>query len=99
MRRWVQRGTAPIREIPINSNPFTPEFHKLGYGRIEIFTKPGSDKFHGSVGYSVGTEVWNASNPYASAKGHFFSRKRKTHFWDRFRSVVPSRWISSGNRR
>src|SRR5215467_9155262 len=36
---------ASIREIRINQNPFSSEFDKLGYGRIEIFTKPGTDKF------------------------------------------------------
>src|SRR5579863_9645513 len=36
-----------IREIRINSNPFSSEYDKLGYGRIEIFTKPGTDKLHG----------------------------------------------------
>ena len=36
-----------IREIRINQNPFSAEYDKLGYGRIEIFTKPGTDKFHG----------------------------------------------------
>ena len=36
-----------IREIRINQNPFSPEYDKLGFGRIEIFTKPGSDKFRG----------------------------------------------------
>ena len=37
-----------IREIRINQNPFSAQFDKLGYGRIEVFTKPGTDKFHGS---------------------------------------------------
>ena len=36
-----------IREIRINQNPFSAEYDKLGYGRIEIFTKPGTDQFHG----------------------------------------------------
>src|ERR1039458_4933935 len=36
-----------IREIRINQNPFSSQYDKLGYGRIEIFTKPGTDKFHG----------------------------------------------------
>lgn len=57
-----------IREIRINSNPFTPEYDKLGYGRIEIFTKPGSDKFHGSIGYNLGTDKWNSRNPYSATK-------------------------------
>ena len=38
-----------IREIRINQNPFSSEYDKLGYGRIEIFTKPGTDKFHGQL--------------------------------------------------
>ena len=29
-----------IREIRINQNPFSAEYDKLGYGRIEVFTKP-----------------------------------------------------------
>src|SRR5215475_12771160 len=36
-----------IREIRINQNPFSSEFDRLGYGRIEILTKPGTDKWHG----------------------------------------------------
>src|SRR5581483_6918773 len=36
-----------IREIRINQNPFSAEYDKLGYGRIEIFTKPGTDQWHG----------------------------------------------------
>jgi len=38
-----------IREIRINQNPFSAEYDKLGYGRVEVFTKPGTDKFHGSA--------------------------------------------------
>ncbi len=33
-----------IREIRINQNPYSAEYSELGYGRIEIFTKPGTDK-------------------------------------------------------
>jgi hypothetical protein len=36
-----------IREIRLNQNPFSAEYDRLGYGRIEIFTKPGTNKFHG----------------------------------------------------
>lgn len=53
-----------IREIRINSNPFSAEFDKLGYGRIQIFTKPGSDKFHGQAYYDISDNIWNARNPY-----------------------------------
>ena len=44
-------GTLPpksaIREIRINQNPFSAEFDHIGYGRIEILTKPGTDELHG----------------------------------------------------
>ena len=53
-----------IREIRINQNPFSGEFDKLGFGRIEIFTKPGSDKFHGTASYDASDGVWNARNPF-----------------------------------
>jgi hypothetical protein len=57
-----------IREIRINQNPFSPEYDKLGLGRIEIFTKPGSDKYHASIGYNFADAVWNSRNPYAAQK-------------------------------
>jgi hypothetical protein len=60
-----------IREIRINQNPFAPEYDKLGYGRIEIFTKPGTDKFRGSLGYNFATDKWNSRNPYSAQKAPF----------------------------
>lgn len=54
-----------IREIRINQNPFSSEYDKLGYGRIEIFTKPGTDKFHGQVFASGNDSTFNAPNPFA----------------------------------
>ena len=60
-----------IREIRINQNPFSPEYDKLGYGRIEIFTKPGADRFRGTVDYNLGTKWWNSRNPFASEKAPF----------------------------
>jgi hypothetical protein len=69
-----------IREIRINQNPFSPEYDKLGYGRIEIFTKPGSDHFHGIVGYNLGTSVWDGRNPYASQKAPFLLQEFEDSF-------------------
>src|SRR4029077_3454635 len=60
-----------IREIRINQNPFSPEYDKLGYGKIEIFTKPGSDRYHGTADYNLGTKVWNSRNPYSPQKAPF----------------------------
>jgi len=53
-----------IREIRINQNPFSSEYDKLGYGRIEIFTKPGTDKFHGQVSVMGNSSDFNSQNPF-----------------------------------
>jgi len=57
-----------IREIRINQNPFSPEFDHLGLGRIEILTKPGTDKYHGSLNYNFANDFWNSRNPYSDQK-------------------------------
>src|SRR5258708_11165624 len=65
-------GTLPpkasIREIRINQNPFSAEYDKLGYGRIEVFTKPGTDKFHGQFMVNGNDSAFNSSNPFAGAE-------------------------------
>jgi carboxypeptidase family protein len=55
---------ASIREIRINQNPFSSEYDKLGYGRIEILTKPGTDKFHGQFMVDGNASAFNARNPF-----------------------------------
>jgi hypothetical protein len=54
-----------IREIRINQNPFSAEFDKLGYGRIEILTKPGTDKLHGQFFVQGNDSSFNTGNPFA----------------------------------
>jgi len=58
-----------IREIRINSNPFSAEYDTQGRGRIEIFTKPGTEKFHGSVNATYSDHIWDARNPFITAPG------------------------------
>ena len=64
-----------IREIRINSNPFSAEFDRIGYGRIEILTKPGTDKLHGSIFFQADDGALDARNPYATLKPSFFTRQ------------------------
>lgn len=52
-----------IREIRVNQNPFSAEYDRLGYGRIEIFTKPGTDKLHGSFQAQGNDSAFNSENP------------------------------------
>jgi hypothetical protein len=52
-----------IREIRVNQNPFSAEFDRLGYGRIEILTKPGTDKLHGQIEARGNDSSFNSKNP------------------------------------
>jgi hypothetical protein len=52
-----------IREIRVNQNPFSAEFDRLGYGRIEILTKPGTDKLHGQIEARGNDSAFNSRNP------------------------------------
>jgi Carboxypeptidase regulatory-like domain len=56
-----------IREIRLNQNPFSAEYDKLGYGRIEILTKPGRDKFHGQMLVNGNDSAFNSRNPFEGA--------------------------------
>ena len=63
-----------LRKAPtwrINQNPFSPEYDKLGYGKIEIFTKPGYDKYRGTAQWNFANDFWNTRNPYAPEKAYF----------------------------
>jgi hypothetical protein len=62
-----------IREIRINQNPFSAQYDKLGYGRIEIFTKPGSDKLHGQFMFNDNNSIFNSRNPFVPTKPDYNS--------------------------
>lgn len=62
-----------IREIRINQNPFSSEYDKLGYGRIEIFTKPGTDKYHGQFFVLGNDSSFNSPNPFAGEEPPYYS--------------------------
>ena len=70
-----------IREIRINQNPFSAEYDQLGYGRIEIFTKPGTDKLHGQLFADGNDSSFNSPNPFAGPEQplllHSIQRKHR----------------------
>ena len=53
-----------IREIRINSNPFASEFDSPGFGRIQIFTKPGTDAYHASGFFIFGDHDLDTRDPF-----------------------------------
>jgi hypothetical protein len=64
-----------IREVRINRNPFSAEYDRLGFGRIEIFTKPGTDKFRGQASFNFNDARLNSRNPFADVRAPFQSRR------------------------
>jgi carboxypeptidase family protein len=54
-----------IREIRINQNPFSPENDQPS-SRIDILTRPGTDKFRGSVSVNFNDESLNSRNPFTT---------------------------------
>lgn len=64
-----------IREVRINQNPFTAEQDALGFGRVEIFTRPGSGDLRGQAFLNFSDESLNARNPFAPSKVPFQVRQ------------------------
>ncbi|NDD65437.1 MAG: hypothetical protein EBZ36_15910, partial [Acidobacteria bacterium] len=65
-------GRLPPREaifqIRVNQNPFTAEFSNPGFGRIEIITKPGNDRWRGNVQFNMRNSDLDARNAFALIK-------------------------------
>src|SRR6266852_4326767 len=55
-----------IREIRLNQNPFSAENDQPS-ARIEILTKPGTDKLRGSANLNFNDESLNSRNPFATS--------------------------------
>jgi hypothetical protein len=57
-----------IKEIRINTNPFTTEYSRSGFGRIEIITKPGTGKLRGNFNFNFRSDALNATQFYVDRK-------------------------------
>ena len=63
-----------IREIRINSDPFSAQYDRLGFGRIQIFTRPGTGTFRGRVSFGFSDKSLNSRNPFATNQPAYQSR-------------------------
>jgi hypothetical protein len=82
---------ASIREIRVNQNPFSAESDRVGYGRVEVLTKPGTDTLRGQFSLSGNASPFNSHSPFASTVPDYYSdtyrgsvggllRKRASYF-------------------
>jgi hypothetical protein len=63
-----------IREIRINQNPFSSEFDRLGFGRIEILTKPGTSRLRGQTFFNFNNQLFNSRNPFVAKRAPYETR-------------------------
>ena len=57
-----------IRQIRLNSSPFSAEYDRPGFGRIEILTKPGTEAFQGHAALRFNDAALNTKDPFATSK-------------------------------
>lgn len=63
-----------IREVRVSQNPLNAENDRPGFGRIDILTRPGYDRWRGSANMNFNDESLNARNPFAPSRDSFQSR-------------------------
>ena len=70
---------------------------------MEIFTKPGTDKFHADLGYNFATDKWNSRNPYAAEKAPFLLNELREMVSGplgrraSFNVTLTREWVDNGN--
>ena len=101
--------THSIREVRISENPFSAEYPQLGLGRIEILTKPGTERLHGEASFNYGDAVLNTRNPFASNRAPYRSQlyggnlggplfgKKATFFVDYGQQDIQSNAVINGS--
>ncbi|MGH9435211.1 MAG: carboxypeptidase regulatory-like domain-containing protein [Terriglobia bacterium] len=88
-----------ILAIHVNQNPFSAQYSDVGYGRIEIITKPGSSQYHGSVFADGNDSAFNSRNPFVTQEPPYHSEfffgniggplgKKASFFFDTFRRSI-----------
>ena len=60
-----------IREVRVNQNPFNAENDRFGASRVDIFTRPGMDKFRATSFFNFSDESLNSRNPFAPSRAPF----------------------------
>ena len=63
-----------ILEVRVNQNPFSAQYERLGYGRIDIITKPGYQKYHGNFFTFGNDSSFNSRNPFVTDQPGYHSQ-------------------------
>jgi hypothetical protein len=66
---------ASIREVRVNNNPFAAEYDRMGNGRVEILTKPGTNDFRGQTFFGFNDESLNSRSPFVATRAAYQSKR------------------------
>lgn len=73
-----EEGALPPKEaisaILVNADPFAAAFAEPGKARVEIVTKPATERLHGELNFNFSDESLNARNPFAQNRAAFQTR-------------------------
>jgi hypothetical protein len=67
-----------IREVRVNADPFSAQYDRPGFGRVEVLTRSGTDRFRGSAAIVFADSALNSRNPYSFTKPHTQMRQYQT---------------------
>ena len=67
-----QDGRMPPRDqvaqIVVTTDPYSAQFHEVGYSRVDVVTKPGFGNWEGRARVNFSSDVLSARNPFATQK-------------------------------
>jgi hypothetical protein len=78
-----------IQTIRIDTNPFGAEFQEPGRGRVEVITKPGSERLSGEIALNFSDDTLNARNAFAADEPEEQYRSYIGYIGG---PVIPGRW-------
>jgi hypothetical protein len=61
-----------ILSVRINRNPYSAMYESLGFGRVEVSTRPGGEQLHGQFNVNSTDNVFNSQNPYLTAEPPYY---------------------------
>jgi hypothetical protein len=81
-----------IREIRFSQNPFSAEFDRIGFSRVEILTRPGFEKWRGGANFNFNDESLNSRNPFTFNRAPTQTRNFGGNFGGPIKAKKASFW-------
>lgn len=90
-------SASAIGRIQINQDPYSAEYFRPGRGRIEVFTKPGNERYQGTLNVTFRDAHLNARDPFSPVQTPEQRRIFEGSFGGPLRRLPGTSFIVSGN--